>query len=73
MGVARLRSRGEDPPCMATDRPLVLLWIHDAAPCRQGLARCAAMLAFRAGAGVLAQMPRLRSPAPTSSTSDGAS
>jgi phosphoglycerate dehydrogenase-like enzyme len=70
---------------MATDRPLVLLWIHDAAPYRQGLARagldqrvdvvhvpltetpgpellarCEAMLAFRAGAGVLARMPRLR-------------
>ena len=70
---------------MATDRPLVLLWIPDAAPYRQGLARagldqrvevvsvplgetpkpellarCEAMLAFRAGAGVLAQMPRLR-------------
>ena len=69
----------------ATDRPLVLLWIHDAAPYRQGLARagldprvevvhvplgetpapellarCEAMLAFRAGAGVLARMPRLR-------------
>ncbi len=70
---------------MTADRPLVLLWIHDAAPYRQGLARagldqrvdvvhvplgetpkpdllarCEAMLAFRAGAGVLAQMPRLR-------------
>ena len=45
---------------MATDRPLVLLWINDAAPYRQGLARCEAMLAFRAGAGVLARMPRLR-------------
>jgi len=70
---------------MATDRPLVLLWIPDPAPYRQGLARagldqrvdvvhvplsetpkpellarCEAMLAFRAGAGVLAQMGRLR-------------
>jgi phosphoglycerate dehydrogenase-like enzyme len=70
---------------MATDRPLVLLWIPDSAPYRQGLARagldqhvdvvdvpltetpkpellarCEAMLAFRAGAGVLAQMGRLR-------------
>lgn len=70
---------------MATDRPLVLLWINDAAPYRQGLeragldrrveavpvpltetpapellARCEAMLAYRAGAGVLARMPRLR-------------
>ena len=69
---------------MATDRPLVLLWIPDAAPYRQGLARagldqrvdvvdvplsetpkpellarCEAMLAFRAGTGVLEQMPRL--------------
>ena len=70
---------------MATARPLVLLWINDAAPYRQGLARagldqrvdvvhvpltetpapdllarCEAMLAFRAGAGVLGRMPRLR-------------
>ncbi|MGH2782184.1 MAG: hypothetical protein ACRDLA_12410, partial [Thermoleophilaceae bacterium] len=70
---------------MATDRPLVLLWINDAAPYRQGLeragldrrveavpvpltetpapellARCEAMLAYRAGAGVLARMPQLR-------------
>ncbi len=70
---------------MATDRPLVVLWIPDAEPYRQRLARegldqrvdvavvplgetpkpellarCEAMLAFRAGAGVLAQMPRLR-------------
>lgn len=68
-----------------TDRPLVLLWINDPAPYRQGLARAGleprvevahvplgappgpellaraeAMLAFRAGAGVLSRMPRLR-------------
>jgi glyoxylate/hydroxypyruvate reductase A len=70
---------------MATERPLVLLWINDPAPYRQGLARAGleprvevahvplgetpapellaraeAMLAFRAGAGVLPRMPRLR-------------
>jgi len=68
-----------------TDRPLALLWINDATPYREGLARagleqrveavhvpltetpgaellarCEAMLAFRAGAGVLSRMPRLR-------------
>ena len=70
---------------MAADRPLVLLWLNEAGPYREALARagldgrveavhvplaeepapdllarCEAMLAWRAGPGVLGRMPRLR-------------